>query len=234
LIIDCRSPESAPIEISYEGSLAHNCIGLFYVNDEFCVSHFEPKQARKAFPCFDERFAKSTFSYLFQTRADLTILTNVPVRSVTVFGNGYKHSEFSATLRMSTYLVAFVVGKFDRVTGETSRGLPVDVYASVGKERFLHYPLQEAIKAIEWFADFYAIPYELPRLQILGSPRFMFGGMENYGLIVIVEVLLTANEGGSPSPAPFAPVSGPEAGLFDMIGNARLLRTSRPSFRGRC
>jgi aminopeptidase N len=234
LTIECPHPESAPIAIDYTGSLDHKFIGLFYVNDKSCVTQFEPAEARKAFPCFDEPHCKSTFSMSFETLADLTVLSNMPAISETRLPSGHKLTAFAETPPMCSYLVAFAVGRYDRVTGQTARGLPVDVYASVGTERFLHYPLREAIRAVEWLESFYGIEFGLPRLQILGSPRFMFGGMENWGLIIIVEALLTSNEGNAEAADTVAEGLAPSDGLFlAMAGNADFMEHMALFMRGR-
>lgn len=192
---------SAPIAISYVGSLNHECIGLYYVNEESCVTHFEPSEARKAFPCFDEPNNKSTFSITIKTLKELTAISNMPSYEVSEDGNE-KITKFQKTPLMCTYLVAMAVGKFDVVNGTTRRGLPIDVYGSIGSREYLNFPLQEAIKSVEWIENYLGVNYELPRLQILGTPRFLMGGMENYGLIIIMEILLVVKENETSTQAP--------------------------------
>lgn len=202
LYIEVVEPPTESVTITYTGSLNHKAVGLFYVDDDSCVSQFEPADARKALPCFDEPAVKATFSVRFETKSDLTVLSNMPAKSVMPTTETGKLTEFETTPPMCTYLLAFAVGKYDKVTGNSKRGIPIDVYASQGNLEYLDFPLDEAIKAVDWIEDFYGINYDLPRLQILGSKRFMCGGMENYGLIIIVESLLIKNDGRSSTAAP--------------------------------
>ena len=187
--------DATEVTIEYNGSLDHKYVGLFYIDDRSCVTQFEPSDARKALPCFDEPWVKATFSVRMQVPKDATALSNMPAVSVTDVNDNEKIVEFQQTPPMCTYLLAMAVGDFDRVTGQSKRGLPIDVYGSRGSLEFLEFPLHEAIKAVDWLEDFYQIDFDLPRLQILGSRKFMCGGMENYGLIIIVEALLIRNRG---------------------------------------
>ena len=191
--------DAEEIKVDYVGSLAHKNVGLFCIDDRSCATQFEPSDARKLLPCFDEPGVKATFSVRVQVAKDLTALSNMPAVSVQDVSETEKVVEFEKTPPMCTYLLAMAVGEFDRVTGQSKRGLPIDVYASKGTEEFLEFPLQEAIKAVDWLEDFYQINFDLPRLQILGSKKFMCGGMENYGLIIILEGLLIRNRGRGPS-----------------------------------
>lgn len=179
-----------PITISYVGTLNHQWKGMFYIDDDSCCTQFEPNDARKAFPCYDEPWAKATFTISLCHKSELTALSNMPAVSVTP--STYPNESvtlFQETPPMCTYLVAMAVGKYSCVTGQTSRGLPVDIYASQGNEQYLHLPLQEAIKALNYLESYFDMEFNLPRLQILAAKHFMFGGMENYGLIIIIEKL---------------------------------------------
>ena len=96
---------------------------------------------------------------------------------------------------MCSYLLAFAVGSFEVVTGHTKHNLPVDVIAVKGKRELMDYPLEEGIKAIEWYEDFTNVKFPLPRLQLMCVPSFQFGAMENYGLLIFRESALLAKPG---------------------------------------
>lgn len=190
-IINGENFESnGPITISYVGSLNHKWKGFYYVEDNSCCTQFEPSDARKCFPCYDEPWAKATFTISVCHLSELKALSNMPAVSVTPSTTqGESITTFQETPPMCTYLVAIAVGKFSCLTGQTSRGLPVDVYASPENSQYLRFPLDEAIKTMNYLEEYFDMQYDLPRLQILGAKHFMFGGMENYGLIIIVEQL---------------------------------------------
>lgn len=194
LTIKGQKLAESPVRIDYTGSLDHPAVGLYYVNNECVSSQFEAISARLMFPCFDEPTVKSTFKITVTTLKKFTVLSNMPV-STTVINGGLMTTSFFRTPPMCTYLLALVIGNFDRLSGFTKRGLPVDVYADLGKSDFLKYPLEEAIKAIEWYEEFTQVNFPLPRLQLITIPNFPYGAMENFGLLIHRDTALLAKKG---------------------------------------
>ena len=74
------------------------------------VTQFEPADARRAFPCWDEPEFKAVFAVTLVVDDDLTALSNAPVAERGAGGDGRRRVRFNETMVMSTYLVAFVVG----------------------------------------------------------------------------------------------------------------------------
>lgn len=60
--------ESGLFEVKYEGGKRSNLL----------ASHFEPEDARKAFPCFDEPSFKARFEFLIDHPNDTVALSNMP------------------------------------------------------------------------------------------------------------------------------------------------------------
>jgi puromycin-sensitive aminopeptidase len=185
---------SATVVISYVGSLDQQSLGWYWINDRCCSTQFEATHARAAFPCFDEPSFKATFKISITVPSDLTALSNMPAEAIWTEG-AVKHFDFHRTPPMCTYLLAFAVGDFEVVNGFTKRGLPIDVFALPGKCDLMRYSLDEAIKATEWYEDFFKVNYALPRLQLLAVPELQLGGMENFGLIIFRERCLLGKAG---------------------------------------
>jgi aminopeptidase N len=91
---------------------------------------------------------------------------------------------------MSTYLVAWVVGEFDFVEGKTKGGIPMRVYTPLGQASKGEFSLDVGIKVLDFFTEYFGIPYPLPKLDHIAIPDFSAGAMENWGLVTYREAAL--------------------------------------------
>lgn len=91
------------------------------------TSHFEPTDARAAFPCFDEPALKANFTLTVVRQPSQISLFNTDRVSEDNFKDGLMVDQFETTVKMSTYLVAFVVCDFKNITDYTSSGIRVGV-----------------------------------------------------------------------------------------------------------
>lgn len=194
VLIKGEQLHSSMVEIEFEGSLDHPNVGFYYINDELASTQFESIFARNAFVCFDEPSIKTEYDITLRIPSHLQAFSNMPVESKQ--NDGKKTIwKFQKSPKMCSYLLAFAVGDFEVLSGRTKRNLPVDVIAPKGKRELMDYPLEEGIKAIEWYEDFTKVPFPLPRLQLMCVPSFQFGAMENYGLLIFRETALLGKPG---------------------------------------
>ncbi|XP_076309927.1 glutamyl aminopeptidase-like isoform X2 [Tachypleus tridentatus] len=147
------------------------------------VTQFQAMGARKAFPCFDEPAMKSTFSLQIVHEKHYDTYFNTYLNTSLPYGNNLTLSVFNPSVRMSTYLVAFLVCDFDTVQRKTKSGVDIRVIVPQDQLSRSAHALECGIKVLEYFEDFLNISYPLPKLDMASIPDFPYGGMENWGLI---------------------------------------------------
>uniref|UniRef100_A0AAY4BGQ6 Aminopeptidase n=1 Tax=Denticeps clupeoides TaxID=299321 RepID=A0AAY4BGQ6_9TELE len=145
-------------------------------------THFEPTLARMAFPCFDEPNFKANFTVRLIRDASHIALSNMPIVSTMELGNDLFEDRFETSVQMSTYLVALIVCDFRSVTGRTSSGIDISIYAVPDKWNQTHYALEAAVKILQFYEQYFNIYYPLPKLDLVAIPDFQSGAMENWGL----------------------------------------------------
>ncbi|KAL5559483.1 hypothetical protein UlMin_035694 [Ulmus minor] len=184
------------LAIGYEGVLNDKMTGFYRSTYELngekknmAVTQFEPVDARRCFPCWDEPAFKATFKITLDVPSELVALSNMPIVEEKVDGH-LKTVSYQESPIMSTYLVAIVVGMFDYVEDHTSDGVKVRVYCQVGKTNQGKFALHVAVKTLELYKEYFAVPYSLPKLDMIAIPDFAINAMENYGLVTYRETAL--------------------------------------------
>jgi aminopeptidase N len=193
------------IVASFSGGITDGMHGLYpcyYEHDgikkELLATQFESHHAREVFPCIDEPEAKATFDVTLTTEQGVVVLGNMPVKDQRIESN-LLVTTFDTTPRMSSYLVAWVVGELQKKTAKTKSGVEVNIYATPAQTpESLDFALDIATRGIEFFDDYFDVPYPLPKSDHVALPDFSSGAMENWGLITYREVaLLTDPKTGS-------------------------------------
>ncbi len=160
------------------------------------ATQFESHHARELFPCIDEPEAKATFDLTLHTPNGLAVLANTPVSNQEDQANGLVATTFETTPKMSTYLLAFVIGELQSKSTQTKRGTEVSVWATIAQPLdALDFALEAAKGSIEYYEDYFDVQYPLAKCDHVGLPDFTVGAMENWGLITYRERLLLAYPG---------------------------------------
>jgi aminopeptidase N/puromycin-sensitive aminopeptidase len=185
----------AILRIRFTGILNNELRGFYLSKTErrsYAVTQFESTEARRAFPCFDEPAFKATFQVKLNIDNGDTAISNTPIeRDVDGAGDwvpdGKHHTvTFETTLKMSTYLVAFVVGDFQCTRGEQD-GVALRVCATPDKVALTPFALDIAKFALHYYDHYFGIHYPLKKLDFIGIPDFEAGAMENFGAITFRE-----------------------------------------------
>jgi len=154
------------------------------------TSQLESTDARRAFPSFDEPSKKAIFDVSIMAPPGTTAISNTIESVVKEHESGYMVYNFEPTPKMSTYLLAFIVGEFESIETKTKRGVKVRVFVTPGKLKQAEFALDVASKALDFFEEYFAIPYPLPVLDLIAIPDFSAGAMENWGAITYRETAI--------------------------------------------
>ncbi len=181
---------SAVLSVRYTGILNNELRGFYLSKTErrnYAVTQFEPTDARRAFPCFDEPAFKAAFDISLVVDQNDTAISNGPIISDTPGPGAGKHRlTFGTTPKMSTYLVAFLVGDFACTTGRED-DVDIRVCSTPDKVALTAYGLDVAKFALHYYNGYFGIPYPLKKLDLIALPDFEAGAMENFGAITYRE-----------------------------------------------
>jgi puromycin-sensitive aminopeptidase len=186
-------PGEYTITLKFKGKITRPMNGIypcFFEHDkqqkQLIATQFESHHAREAFPCIDEPEAKATFGLTLTTPANETVLANTPVVNQTKQGDNVV-TIFETTPKMSTYLLAFVYGEMGYKEASTKNGTLVRTYATPDNVELTNFALDVAIKCLDFYNDYFGIPYPLPKCDLIALPDFASGAMENWGCVTFRE-----------------------------------------------
>ena len=179
----------------YSGKIGTQANGLFaldYATPEGekrgLYTQFENSDARRFVPSWDEPSHKATFDLTATVPAAQMAVSNMPVVERKELGNGLARVKFGTSPKMSTYLLFFSLGEFDRLA-ETEAGVEVGVIAPKGKVEQARFALESSKHVLREYNDYFGVPYPLPKLDNIAAPgrSQFFSAMENWGAIFTFE-----------------------------------------------
>ena len=192
------APGRYVLSLDYAGKIGTQATGLFALDytdggtaKRALYTQFENSDARRFVPSWDEPFYKATFSLKAIVPRGEMAVGNLPVASRVPVPGGKELVTFGDSPRMSTYLLFFGLGDFERATtraGATEVGI-VTKRGDLPKGRFA---LDSAAAILPWYNDYFATPFPLPKLDHIAAPgqSQFFGAMENWGAIFYFEYAL--------------------------------------------
>ncbi len=188
----------ARIVIRFKGILNDDLRGFYrsvYKTEDgeekvIATTQFEATDARRAFPCWDQPEFKATYTVSLVIDEGLMAVSNAAEVDRTPEGDGKVKVDFAKTMKMSTYLVAFIVGELEATEAVDVDGTPLRIIAPPGNMNLTPFALDMGAHSLRYFSSYYDIPYPGDKLDMIAIPDFSFGAMENLGCITYRETAL--------------------------------------------
>jgi aminopeptidase N len=189
------------VELAYTGKINTQANGLFALDypdkrtgEEVrgLFTQFEAPDARRFAPMFDEPSYKATFDLTATVPAGQMPVSNMPIASEQDLGNGTKRVTFGTSPKMSSYLLFFSLGDFERISKPAADGVEVGIVSPAGSGEQARYALDSLAPLVGYFNDYFGVKYPLPKLDNIAGPgrSQFFGAMENWGAIFTFESIL--------------------------------------------
>src|SRR5438132_539987 len=199
------------IALEFSGKITPKGRGLYYMPYQeqgtgakkvALGTQFEPSDARRFFPCWDEPSFRARFQLTAVVPGNWLAVSNMPIESerkidppspnaspartsgATSIG---KEVRFQATPSMSSYLNVFVAGELDSIERKAA-GTQIRVIATKGKAEWGRYALESTAQILQYYNDYFGVQYPLPKLDQIAIPGGFGGAMENWGGITYYEL----------------------------------------------
>lgn len=186
------------LTIAYAGAINENAAGLFALDygtgegkKRALYTNFEPADARRFLPCWDEPGRKATFALTAIVPAAQMAISNMPVVATEALPNDLQRVRFATTPKMSSYLLFFALGDFERIHRKVD-GVDVGIVVKRGDTGSARYALDAAAELLPYYQRWFSLKYPLPKLDFIAAPgqSQLFGAMENWGAILHFEQTL--------------------------------------------
>ena len=187
---------SNTLRIRYENDYDHGGDGFHQFIDpedgaEYLYTNFEPFDAHRLFPCFDQPDIKARFKLTATAPADWELTTNATEISSEPQGDGRTLRAYGETAPFSTYLFALIAGPY-HVARDEHRGIPLGLLCRRSLARYLDTDELFTItrQGLDFFGEFFAYPYAFGKYDQIFVPEFNHGAMENVGAVTFNESMV--------------------------------------------
>lgn len=192
------------IRVLYDGKIYDQAYGLFRVSYQAdgatkraLATQFEPGDARRLAPMWDQPNRRAVFSLTVTAPADQLVVSNMPAARSVRLANGLQRVTFADTPSMASYLLFLAVGDFERVTTNVD-GVELGVVVRRGEGHRAQEALRAGEQSLRYYTEYFGIRYPLPKLDMVGVPGAGgFGAMENWGAILYFDQYLLVDSASS-------------------------------------
>jgi alanyl aminopeptidase len=201
------APGNATLRIAYAGKIQRgSSAGVFQMPDGknpafYVFTQFEPTDARRAFPCFDEPQFKTPWQLTLHVKKTDLAAANTPIVSEADEAGGMKRVEFAPTRPLPSYLIAFAVGPFEVVdAGQGGRKkIPLRILVPIGRSEEAAFSRTAIPELLHLLEEYFDSPYPYDKLDSVSMPIANFA-MENVGLITYAQGMLLSKPEAATTP----------------------------------
>ena len=181
------------VRIRYTNTFDRTGAGFHYFADpedgqEYVYTNFEPYEAHRLLPCFDQPDIRARLRLSVSAPADWTVIANNGETESATEADGRIRHAFAETPPIATYLFAVVAGPYDRFESQWG-SVPLGFYARRSLRQHVDSDeLFEVTKqGLTYFSEFFDFPYPFDKYDQIFVPEFNAGAMENVGAITFSE-----------------------------------------------
>ncbi len=181
------------VEVAWESEYDRGGDGFHHFVDpedgaEYAYSNFEPFEAHRLFPCFDQPDVKGTYDVVVRAPADWAVIANGPPAAAATLPDGRREHRFAPTPPISSYLAAVIAGPYVGVRSQ-HRGTPLGLWTRRSLARFLDPDelFEVTRQGIDFYAALFDQPFPFAKFDQVFVPEFNSGAMENVGAVTFNE-----------------------------------------------
>ena len=156
-------------------------------NRSYVYTNFEPYEANRLFPCFDQPDIKATYTVSAEAPASWTVISNVRETGITLKGSR-KYWNFPKSDKFSTYVFALVAGPFHQWSS-TAGNIPLRLFVRQSLKQFVNpddwFPVTKS--GFRFFQREFDFNYPFKKYDQIIVPDFNAGAMENVGAVTFSE-----------------------------------------------
>lgn len=181
------------LTIHFEHPYSQTGSGLYRFKDPedgkiYIYSDFEPYDANRLFPCFDQPDLKATYTLAVDAPAAWTVISSAREAKVAALSGALKHWDFPETKRFSTYLFSLHAGDYKQWQS-TADKIPLRLFARQSMAKYID--AEEWFKftrqGLAFFQSYFDFAYPFGKFDQVIVPDFNAGAMENVAAITYSE-----------------------------------------------
>ncbi|MGM0503543.1 MAG: M1 family metallopeptidase [Bacteroidota bacterium] len=165
-------------------------------NKEYLYTLFVPDRASTAFPCFDQPSLKAIFKPTITVPEEWVVVANPPLQNKAKDKNRQTWF-FAETEPISTYLFAFIAGKFDAITKKQGQR-EITMYHRENDIEKVKRNVDDIFElkfgSLSWLEQYTQVNYPFKKMDFIAIPSFQYSGMEHPGAVLYRDTKLFLDE----------------------------------------